>query len=67
MLTNARKNVISNIFRDLTKLAVVAMVFGQFVPGHKFSFLIFAVGVITASIMMCVAIVFAASSEKEET
>lgn len=51
MLNDAQKKTISNIFRDLTKLTVIALVVGQFVPGNTFNFLVFMVG-ITISIAM---------------
>jgi hypothetical protein len=63
-LTNGQKKVISNIFRDLTKLTVIALVVGQFVPGHEFNFLIFFWGLISAILMAVAAVRFAVDAKE---
>jgi len=63
-MNNAGKKVISNIFRDLTKLTMIALVVGQFVPGREFSFSVFFGGIISAVLMAVVAVRFAVD-EKE--
>ena len=65
-LTNAQKKVISNIFRDLTKLTVLALVVGQFVPEQTFELGRFFGGLAASMSMMVVAIVFAVRNEQEE-
>lgn len=64
-LTIAQKKVISNIFRDLTKLTVAALAVGQFVPGQKFSFLVFLGGICSSVLMGIVSVVFAAEDKEE--
>ena len=63
-LTKAQRNVISNIFRDLTKLTVVALVIGQFVPERHFNPLVF-LGGLGAAFFMAVVAVRAAVNIKE--
>ncbi len=58
-LAGAQKSVISNIFRDLTKLAVAALVFGQFVPGQIFNLSSFIYGALASLTMLLVAVAFA--------
>ena len=50
-LNNGQKKTLSNIFRDLAKLTVAALVLGQFVPGHSFSGIVFLGGISTAVFM----------------
>jgi len=63
-LTDAQKKVISNIFRDLTKLTVMALVVGQFIPGQTFDWVRFIEGLIASMSMMVIAIVSAVSNEE---
>jgi hypothetical protein len=63
-LTGAQKKVISNIFRDLTKLTVAALVVGQFVPGQTFHLATFIGGLAAAVSMMIIAIFSAVDNEK---
>ncbi|MBU1026247.1 MAG: hypothetical protein KKA31_00785 [Candidatus Margulisbacteria bacterium] len=58
-LANAQKSVISNIFKDLTKLAVAALVIGQFVPGQIFRLPVFLGGLITAVLLGVTAVISA--------
>lgn len=64
MLNKAQKKIISNIFRDVTKLTVMALVLGQFVPGHIFDLAVFFGGLGAAILMACASIIFAVD-EKE--
>lgn len=64
-LTDAQKKVISNIFRDLTKLTVVALVIGQFVPGQGFNLPVFSGGLITAVILGITAVLSAVDNKEE--
>ena len=59
MLGNAQKKVFSNIFRDLSKLTVAALVLGQFVPGQKLNIIIVFCGLGSAIIIGIIAAAFA--------
>lgn len=61
-----QKEVISNIFRDLTKLTIVALVLGQFVPGQHFSWMIFIGGLVAAILMATTAVLFASNNKEDE-
>ncbi|MBU0630436.1 MAG: hypothetical protein KKC80_05900 [Candidatus Margulisbacteria bacterium] len=65
MINNARKKVISEIFRDVTKLTVIALVVGQFVPGNPFNLAIFIFGLLVSALMGFVAALFAVSDKEE--
>ena len=64
-LEDTQKKVISNIFRDLTKLTVVALILGQFVPGQVLNLPVFFGGLTTAVIFGITA-VFSAVENKED-
>lgn len=65
-INNAQRKVISNIFRDLTKLTAVALVVGQFVPGRGFNLSAFLGGLGASVFMAVVAIVFAVDDKEVE-
>lgn len=65
-LSQNQKEVISNIFRDLTKLTVVALVLGQFVPEQQFNLLRFFGGITSAILMAVVAVIFAPNKEDDD-
>ena len=64
-LTGAQKKVISNIFRDLAKLTVIALVVGQFVPAHVFNIRVFFGGLFSAFLMGMAAVQFAVDTKEE--
>ena len=63
-LNNPQKSVISNIFRDLSKLTTIALVIGPFVQGQVFNFPALIGGLITVFVMGTVAVIFA--TDKKE-
>lgn len=65
-LLDSQKKVISNIFRDLTKLTVAVLVIGQFAQGKTFSPQAFFGGIITSIFMGLTAISFAPQNKEEE-
>ena len=66
ILNKAQKKVISNIFRDLTKLTVIALVVGQFVPGNEFNLPVFFGGLTTAIIFGVTAVVSAVEDKEDK-
>lgn len=58
-LSNAQKKVISNIFRDLSKLSAMTLVIGQFVPNGVFCLPVFLGGLFSSALMASTAVIFA--------
>jgi hypothetical protein len=65
-MNKAQRRVISNIFRDVTKLTVVALVIGQFVPGQEFNYIIFFEGILGSTLMAWAAVRFAVDNDNKE-
>jgi len=63
-LNNGQKKTLSNIFRDLAKLTVAALVLGQFVPEHSFSIMVFLGGISTAVFMGIAAVIFSVDDKE---
>ncbi len=59
-INNYKKNVISNIFRDLSKVIFTALIIGPFVTGGSLT--IYLTGIVSFFIFLIIAVIF---KEKE--